>query len=43
MEINKTIATIKLYENIGFKSVGIRPRFYDKPKDDAVIMWLNNN
>lgn len=30
---------IKLYEKNGFKSVGIRPNFYDKPKEDAIIMW----
>ena len=40
---SKNAAAIKLYENAGFKSVGIRPRFYDKPKDDAVIMWLNKD
>jgi len=29
----------RLYENCGFESKGIRPNFYEKPKDDAVIMW----
>ncbi len=32
-------AAIRLYENAGFASEGIRPNFYDKPKDNAVIMW----
>lgn len=36
-EQNKT--AIRLYENAGFVSEGIRPNFYDKPKDNAVIMW----
>ena len=36
---SKNTAAIKLYENVGFESVGIRPNFYDKPKEDALIMW----
>lgn len=31
-------AARKLYEKLGFVSLGIRPNFYDYPKDDAVIM-----
>ncbi|MCR5404258.1 MAG: tRNA (adenosine(37)-N6)-threonylcarbamoyltransferase complex dimerization subunit type 1 TsaB [Butyrivibrio sp.] len=30
---------IALYEKLGFKSEGVRPGFYDGPKDDAVIYW----
>ena len=30
---------IRLYEKYGFVSEGIRPGFYDKPKEDAMIMW----
>lgn len=30
---------IHLYERLGFKSEGVRPGFYDEPKDDAVIYW----
>lgn len=30
---------IRLYEYFGFKSEGIRPGFYDKPNEDALIMW----
>ncbi|MCR5157291.1 MAG: tRNA (adenosine(37)-N6)-threonylcarbamoyltransferase complex dimerization subunit type 1 TsaB [Butyrivibrio sp.] len=33
---------IGLYEKLGFKSEGIRPGFYDDPKDDAVIYWKRN-
>lgn len=36
---SKNIPAIRLYENAGFQSEGIRPNFYDKPKDDALIMW----
>ncbi|MDO5522029.1 MAG: ribosomal protein S18-alanine N-acetyltransferase [bacterium] len=28
-----------LYEKLGFESAGVRPNFYDKPKENAVIMW----
>ncbi len=30
---------IRLYEKCGFVSEGIRPRFYEKPVEDAMIMW----
>lgn len=32
-------AAIRLYERLGFKGEGIRPRFYEKPIEDALIMW----
>ena len=32
-------AALHLYEKLGFQSVGIRKNFYDRPKEDAVIMW----
>lgn len=32
-------AAIGLYEKLGFVSEGIRPRFYEKPTEDALIMW----
>lgn len=32
-------AAIRLYERLGFVSEGIRPRFYEKPTEDAMIMW----
>lgn len=30
---------IRLYESCGFHSEGIRPSFYEKPQEDALIMW----
>lgn len=32
-------AAIHLYEKLGFVSEGIRPGFYEKPAEDAMIMW----
>ena len=34
-------AAIHVYEKAGFQNVGIRKNFYDKPKENAVIMWKN--
>ncbi len=31
---------ISLYESFGFKSWGIRPKYYIDNNEDAVIMWL---
>lgn len=30
---------IHVYEKMGFVSEGIRPRFYERPTEDAMIMW----
>lgn len=32
-------AAIHVYEKLGFVSEGIRPHFYEKPVEDANIMW----
>ncbi len=32
-------AAIGLYQKLGFVSEGIRPNFYEKPTEDAIIMW----
>lgn len=32
-------AAIGLYEKLGFVSEGVRPRFYERPTEDALIMW----
>lgn len=32
-------AAIHTYEKLGFVSEGIRPKFYEKPIEDAMIMW----
>lgn len=33
------LAAIHIYEKFGFRSEGIRPGFYEKPVEDAMIMW----
>jgi ribosomal-protein-alanine N-acetyltransferase len=32
-------AARKLYERLGFKLTGIRPRYYTQPEEDALILW----
>lgn len=36
-------AAIRLYEKFGFRSEGIRPGFYERPREDALIMWRRRN
>ena len=36
---SKNTPARRLYEKFGFESKGVRPNFYERPKDDAVIMW----
>ncbi len=33
------VQAIHVYEKLGFVSEGIRKNFYEKPKEDACIMW----
>lgn len=33
------VAAIRVYEKAGFKNAGIRKDFYERPKENAVIMW----
>gem|GEM_PF-233188 len=41
LEVRKSNkAAIDLYEELGFVCEGIRPGFYDKPREDACIYWL---
>ena len=30
---------IRLYHRLGFEDAGIRKNFYEKPSEDALIMW----
>lgn len=31
---------IALYKGLGFRTEGVRPHFYSKPTEDALIQWL---
>jgi ribosomal-protein-alanine N-acetyltransferase len=31
---------IAMYERLGFRSSGVRPRYYQDNGEDALIMWL---
>lgn len=31
---------VKLYESLGFVSEGVRKNFYERPTEDAYVMWL---
>ena len=35
------VPAIHIYEKAGFRSEGIRPGFYEKPREDALIMWTD--
>lgn len=40
LEVRKSNqAAISLYEGLGFVTEGVRKEFYEKPKEDALIMW----
>jgi ribosomal-protein-alanine N-acetyltransferase len=32
---------ITMYERLGFRSAGVRPRYYQDNGEDALIMWLD--
>ncbi|MFY9264483.1 MAG: ribosomal protein S18-alanine N-acetyltransferase [Solirubrobacterales bacterium] len=36
-------AAIKMYENNGFKSAGVRPGYYADNREDALIMWRSTD
>ena len=39
LEVRKSnIPAISLYKKLGFEEVGIRPKFYREPNEDAVLM-----
>jgi [ribosomal protein S18]-alanine N-acetyltransferase len=33
-------AALRLYERLGFKASGVRRGYYTKPREDALILWL---
>ncbi len=44
LEVRKSnIPAITLYERMGFKIAGVRPKYYTDNKEDALIMWCQIN
>lgn len=40
LEVRKSnVPALTLYESMGFENCGTRKNFYEKPTEDAVIMW----
>ena len=40
LEVRKSnAAAISLYEKYGFKEAGVRKKYYDNNREDAIIMW----
>ena len=37
------VPAVALYKSLGFQEAGVRPGFYTKPKEDALIMWLRED
>lgn len=43
LEVRETnVPAIKLYEKLGFAEEGIRKNFYERPTENALIMWKHN-
>lgn len=43
LEVRETnVPAIQLYERLGFEEAGIRKNFYEKPVENALIMWKHN-
>ena len=43
LEVRETnVPAISLYEKLGFKEAGIRKNFYEKPVENALIMWKHD-
>lgn len=43
LEVRETnVPAINLYERLGFEEAGIRKNFYEKPTENALIMWKHN-
>ena len=36
------VAAISLYEKMGFKEIGIRKKYYQKPLENGLLMWKQN-
>ena len=42
LEVRRSnVAALRLYEALGFTVTAVRPRYYEKPEEDGLILWLN--
>jgi ribosomal-protein-alanine N-acetyltransferase len=42
LEVRRSnVAALGLYEALGFTVTAVRPRYYEKPEEDGLILWLN--
>ena len=40
LEVRRSnVAALKLYERLGFEVRGVRRRYYEKPEEDALVLW----
>ena len=42
LEVRRSnLAAIRLYERFGFTVTAVRPKYYENPVEDGLILWLN--
>jgi len=42
LEVRRSnVAAIRLYEKLGFQVTAVRPKYYGKPEEDGLILWLD--
>ena len=42
LEVRRSnVAALRLYEALGFAITAVRPRYYENPDEDGLILWLN--
>jgi ribosomal-protein-alanine N-acetyltransferase len=40
LEVRRSnLAARRLYERFGFELMGLRPRYYARPDEDALVLW----
>lgn len=42
LEVRRSnVAALALYERLGFKVAAVREQYYENPREDGLILWLN--
>ena len=40
LEVRRSnVSALNLYQKLGFRAAGVRPRYYTDPVEDALILW----